>query len=149
LCIWAVADIKENLKEEGSMSTRIARPAGFALATLPAREVLDIKVSFTLNTRNGLRRVIFTLEKTTKDGVVKWTITFQLFEREKKTDPFGDPIVDLRVEVETKLHRKAQAMADNGMTPKQAAYAIGPGADKSKNKDKPKARKAVQDTLNK
>ena len=131
------------------MSTRIATPTGFDLAALPKRDVSDIKVSFTLNTKNGLRRVIFTLEKTTKDDVVKWIITFQLFEREKKTDPFGDPIVDLRVEVETPLFNKAEKMANSGMTDRQAAYAIGPGADKSKNRDKPKARKAVQDTLNK
>ena len=131
------------------MSTRTKEMDGFALAALPKREVSDIKVKFTLITKNGLRKVVFELEKTTTNGVVKWTIHFQLFERAKKTDPWGDPVVDLFIEVDTTLNAKAQAMADNNLTQNQAAYLIGPGADKSKNTNKPKARKAVQDTLNK
>ena len=131
------------------MSRSIATQTGFALAALPKMEVLGVKVRFVLITKNGLRKVVFELEKTTDDDVVKWKITFQLYEREKKTDPWGDPIVNLEVEVETKLNKKAQAMFDNSMTPNQAAYAIGPGADKAKNSNKPKAKKAVQDTLNK
>jgi len=81
--------------------------------------------------------------------VAKWKIVFQLFERAKKSDPFGDAIVDLLVEVDTKLNNKAQKMADDGMTPSQAAYAMGPGADKAKLPDKPKAKAAVQKTLDK
>jgi hypothetical protein len=131
------------------MSTRTKETAGFTLAALPEREVSDIKVKFTLITKNGLRKVVFELEKTTEGGVVTWTISFQLFQRAKKTDPWGDPVVDLFIELDAKLNSKAQAMADNNMTQKQAAYLIGPGADKSKDKDKAKARKAVQDTLNK
>src|SRR2546421_5030608 len=113
------------------------------LAGKPTREVSDIKVKITVISRNGLRKFIFELEKTTTGGVAKWTIHFQLFERAKKTDPWGDPIVDLNIEVDTKLNAKAQAMADNNMSQSQTAYLIGPGADKSKDKDKAKARKAV------
>ena len=82
------------------------------------RQVVKVHVKFTLNTPDGTRRVIFDLEKNTADdGVVAWKINFQLFEREKKSDPFGDAIVDLEVEIDSKLNNKAQAMFDNGMTP--------------------------------
>jgi hypothetical protein len=116
------------------------------------REVVKIHVKFTLNTPDGLRRVTFELEKdNADDGSVHWKITFQLFERDKKSDPFGDAIVDLLVEVDTKLHPKAQAMADKGMTPNQAAFAIGPAADTAKDPDVSTDEKnaTVQNTLKK
>src|SRR5437867_1388183 len=97
------------------------------------RELVKIHVKFTLNTPAGLRRVAFDLEKDTDDdGKVSWKITFQLFERAKKSDQFGDALVDLLVEVDSKLNSKAQAMADTGMTTSQAAFAIGPAADTAK-----------------
>src|SRR5262245_27905421 len=121
----------------------------FALAALPEGEVTAIKVKFTLITPNGLRKIIFELDKTTEGGVVKWAIQFQLFERAKKADPF-ELVVELSIEVDTSLNDKAQAIADKKkLTANQSAYLVGPGADKSKDHDKPKARKAVQDTLNK
>ena len=47
--------------------------------------IIKLKVNFQLNTPNGLRRVIFGLEKDATSGtVVTWTINFQLFERAKK-----------------------------------------------------------------
>ena len=116
------------------------------------REVVKIHVKFTVNTPDGLRRVSFDLEKDTEDdGKVQWKITFQLFERDKKSDPFGDALVDLFVEVDTKLNAKAQAMADNGMTPSQAAFAAGPGADTAKDPDVSDERKSatIQNTLKK
>ena len=95
----------------------------------PKRELVKIHVKLTLKTPDGLRRVGFELEKDTSDeGAVTWKITFQLFEREKKSDPFGDALVDLLVEVDSKLNAKAQAMADEGMTPSQAGFALGPAA---------------------
>jgi hypothetical protein len=121
-----------------------------SVAPQAKREVVKVHVKFTVNTPDGLRRVTFDLEKDTQDdGSVDWKITFQLFEREKKSDDFGDPIVDLLVEVDTKLNSKAQAMADNGMTPTQAAFAVGPAADTSKDPDVDEDRKktTVQTTL--
>ena len=48
--------------------------------------VIKLKVHFELNTPNGLRRVIFGLEKDATSGTtVVWTINFQLFERARKT----------------------------------------------------------------
>lgn len=131
------------------MSRSIATQQGFALAALPKMEILGVKVRFVLITKNGLRKVVFELEKTTEGDKVKWKILFQLFERDKKTDPF-ELVVELVVEVDTSLNPKAQAIFDNKkMTAKQTAYAIGPGAEKAQNPNKPMAKKAVQDTLNK
>jgi len=117
---------------------------------LAKREVVKVHVKFTINTPDGLRRVIFDLEKDTgDDGAVSWKITFTLFERDKKSNQFGDAIVDLLVEVDSKLNSKAQAIADNGMTPSQAAFASGPAADTAKdpNVSDTKKQAAVQTTL--
>lgn len=132
-----------------SRSTKKPAAAGFELARQPKMEVLGVKIRFVLITKNGLRKVIFELEKTTEGDKDKWKILFQLFEREKKTDEF-ELVVELVVEVDIKLNPKAQLIFDNErMSAKQTAYAIGPGAQKAKDPNKPKAKKAVQDTLNK
>jgi hypothetical protein len=107
---------------------------------------------FALNTPDGLRRVIFDLEKDTADnGSVTWKINFSLFERAEKTDNFSNAIVVLNVVVDPKLNSKAQAMATNGMTAPQAAYVLGPAADTAKDaeatSDERLAR--VQSTLRK
>jgi hypothetical protein len=126
-------------------------PKAALAAPTAKREVVKVHVKFTINTPDGLRRVAFDLEKDTgDDGSIQWKITFQLFEKAKKSDPdFGDPIVDLLVEVDSKLNSKAQAMADSGMTPAQAAFASGPAADITKDPDvtDDKKQAAVQTTL--
>ena len=132
------------------MTTKIAKAAAAkAPAPVAKKDIIKIHVKFTLNTPDGLRRVTFELEKDKDGDITHWRITFQLFERAKKSDPLGDAIVDLLVEVDTKLNKKAEIMADQGMTPNQAAYAIGPGADKAQSANEPKAKVAVQNTLNK
>lgn len=132
-----------------SRSTKKPKLDGFELARQPKMEVLGVKIRFVLVTKNGLRQVIFELEKTTEGNKDHWKILFELYEREKKTDPF-ELVVRLVVEVDIKLNPKAQLIFDNErMSAKQTAYAIGPGAQKAKDANKPKAKKAVQDTLNK
>jgi hypothetical protein len=118
----------------------------------PKRELVKIHVKFTLNTPDGLRRVTFDLEKDTHDvGKVSWKIAFQLFERARKSDSFGDALVDLLVDVDSRLNSKAEAMADDGMTTRQAAFAIGPASDIAKDPDIDDDEKAatVQNTLKK
>jgi len=95
-------------------------------------QIVAIKVKFTLNAKNGLRRVIFGLEKDTKGDEIQWIINFQLFERDKKTEDFGDALVDIDVEVDQALNKQADAAAKNGLTTGQAAHALGPGADDAK-----------------
>ncbi len=115
--------------------------------------IIKIKVHFELNTPNGLRRVIFGLEKDTQGQIIIWKIDFQLFERAKKTDTFGDAIVTLNVEVDKALQDKAEK-ASKGLTAKQSAHALGPAADDAKAaKDgeiEPEEAKAtIQNTLKK
>lgn len=116
--------------------------------------VIKLKVNFQLNTPNGLRRVIFGLEKDATSGkVVVWTINFQLFERAKKSDPFGDPIVSLDVEVDKALNAKAEKAA-KGLTAGQSAHALGPAAEDAKAAengeiDREDAEQTVQNTLKK
>jgi len=119
------------------------------------RIVIGIKVHFVLNTVDGLRRVIFGLEKDTQGTTIKWTINFQLFERQKKTDPFGDAIVAVDVEVDTALNQKADKTAQSKkLTPPQSAHALGPAADDAKAANagdisQDDANDTIQDTLNK
>ena len=117
--------------------------------------VIKLKVNFQLNTPNGLRRVIFGLEKDATGGnnVVVWTINFQLFERAKKSDPFGDPIVSLDVEVDKALNAKAEKAA-KGLTAGQSAHALGPAAEDAKAAengeiDQEDAEQTIQNTLKK
>jgi hypothetical protein len=116
--------------------------------------VIKLKINFQLNTPNGLRRVIFGLEKDATSGnVVQWTINFQLFERAKKSDPFGDPIVSLDVEVDKALNAKAEKAA-KGLTAGQSAHALGPAAEDAKAAeageiDEEDAQQTVQNTLKK
>ena len=116
--------------------------------------VIKLKVNFELNTPNGLRRVIFGLSKDASSGTtVIWTIDFQLFERAKKTDPYGDAIVTLNVEVDKALNAKAEKAA-KGLTAGQSAHALGPAADDAKAAeageiDEDEAQETVQNTLKK
>ena len=124
-------------------------PAGAA-----KRVIVGIKVKFELNSKNGLRRVIFGLEKDTQGEDIIWKINFELYERDKKSDPYGDALVDLDVELDTKLNKKAEDAAHNGLTPGQAAHAIGPAAEDAKAAkngeiDQDEADDTVQATLKK
>ena len=122
------------------------------MATTP--NVIKLKVNFELNTPNGLRRVIFGLSKDASSGqTVIWTIDFQLFERAKKSDPYGDAIVTLNVEVDKALNSKAEK-ASKGLTAGQSAHALGPAADDAKAAedgeiDQEDAQQTIQNTLKK
>src|SRR2546429_4034585 len=122
---------------------------------MPSNETpIAIKVHFTLNTPDGLRRVIFGLEKDTQDTLVIWKINFQLFERERRTDDFGDAIVALDLEVDEASHSQAEKAAKNGLTSRQSAHALGPAADDQKAAkageiEQEEADQTTQDTLKK
>jgi hypothetical protein len=102
------------------------------LARAPSHDIIGIKVKFTLESKNRLRRVIFGLEKATEGDDVTWTIDFKLFERDDKSADFGDPLVDLEIEVDSTLNKRAETAAKSGLTPGQAAHAIGPAAADAK-----------------
>lgn len=114
--------------------------------------VLAIKVHFTLLTPDRLRKVVFGLEKDTQGNTVIWKIDFQLFERDKISDAFSDPIADLEVEVDHHLHPQAATAAQSGLTPGQQAHATGPASDDVKaaqngDIDQSDANQSVQNTL--
>ena len=102
------------------------------LAKAPTHDIIGIKVKFTLESKNRLRRVVFGLEKDSEGDDVVWTIEFRLFEREKKADEFGDPLVTLEVEVDQQLNARDEVAAKTGLTPGQAAHAIGTAAEDAK-----------------
>jgi hypothetical protein len=128
--------------------------ASKALAKAPTHDIIGIKVKFTIDSKDRLRRVVFGLEKSVEGDETTWTIDFQLFEREKKSEDFGDARVDLHVEVDSKLNGRAETAAKNGLTDGQAAHAIGPAADAASDAaageiDQEEADEAIQTTLKK
>jgi hypothetical protein len=134
-------------------SRRAARDL-FAPASEPKQTIIGIKIKFELNSKNGLRRVIFGLDKDTQGDDVLWKINFELFERDRKFDPYGDALVDMDVEVDTRLNKKAEDTAHKGLTPGQAAHALGPAAEDAKAAaageiDQDAASDTVQATLRK
>ena len=126
----------------------------FAPASEPKRTIVGIKVKFELNSKNGLRRVIFGLEKNSQGDDILWKINFALFERDKKSDPYSDALVDMDVEVDTQLNKNAEDTAHKGLTPGQAAHVLGPAAEDTKAAaageiDHDEASDTVQATLRK
>jgi hypothetical protein len=116
--------------------------------------IVGIKVRLVLNAKNGLRRVLFGLEKDTEGEAVKWIINFQLFEREKRSDEYTDALVSLDVEVDSVLHAKAEIAAKSGLTPPQVAHALGPAANdalaaESGELEPEEAEATIQQTLKK
>jgi hypothetical protein len=99
---------------------------------MPPALPIALKVSFTLNTPDGLRQISFGLEKDTDGVSVNWTITFVLYERSSSSQSFGNPLVSLTVFVASALHPNAETAAHNGLTPTQTAHATGPAAEAAK-----------------
>jgi hypothetical protein len=125
--------------------------AGAGAAAAPSLPIA-LKVSFTLNTTDGLRQISFGLEKDSDGVKVNWTITFTLFERTDSTKPFGDAVVSLNVFVATTLHDNAETAAHQGLTPAQTAHATGPAANAAKAANDgsmplPVANNIIQSTL--
>jgi hypothetical protein len=117
--------------------------------------IIKIKVHFVLTTPNGLRRVVFGLEKDTQGNLAIWKINFQLFERAKKSDSFPtEPMIELDVEVDKILNSKAEKAAKSGLTQKQTTHALGPASETAKAAEEgtvpeADAKNSVQTTLKK
>ena len=118
--------------------------AGYAIA---------IQVTFELDTPDGLRKILFGLEQDTKGSDVMWFIYFQLQEKQAATDANFTNVVTLKVlGDDAALHPAAQAAANTGLTPPQAAHAMGPAADAAKGTttgdvDPDDANQSVKSTL--
>ena len=92
-------------------SPQPATTTGSMTGTMPPALPIALKVSFTLNTPDGLREISFGLEKDTDGVSVNWTITFVLYERSDSSRSFGDPVVSLNVFVASGLHANAESAA--------------------------------------
>lgn len=91
-------------------------------------QIVSISVQFELDTPDGLKKIVFGLEKDTDtDQNSTWTIHFALSERTDTTKDF-QLVVSLDVKVKTALFGAAEATAKSGLTPNQAAFAMGPAA---------------------
>ena len=94
-----------------------------------AATVVGLRVRFELGARDGLRRVVFAMEKSkTGNGSVQWVVEFQLYERGTRAAKF-EQLAYLRVELDTRQHARAADVAARGLSDSQAARAVGPAAD--------------------
>jgi hypothetical protein len=117
----------------------------------------SISIDIEVQTTDRLRKVVFGLDKETAEGGdVKWTIAFSLFEREKKTDEFGEALVKFdAVLVKAANFAQAETVAKKGkMTAPQVEHVLGTASVTAKRfKDgkttQEKAEAAVERTLSK
>lgn len=96
------------------------------------RSIKSISVDLEVMTTDRLRKVVFGLDKSTDGDEVTWAIEFRLFERETKTDEFGDELVKLDVEVKKTLHEQAEVTATKGLNKPQAEHLLGPASSTAK-----------------
>lgn len=91
------------------------------------RTLRSISVDLEVMTADRLKKVIFGLDKKMDARNVQWTINFQLLEREKKSDEFGDPLVKLTVDVKRSHNDLAEETATKGLNSSQSEHLLGPG----------------------
>jgi hypothetical protein len=96
--------------------------------TVPSTKTIkSISVDLEVMTTDRLKKIVFGLDKSTEDEEVRWVIEFQFLQRDKKTDPFGDPLVKLSIDVKKSNHEAAEETASKGLNSAQAAHLLGPG----------------------
>jgi hypothetical protein len=111
-----------------------------------AKKVLSIHVVVDVLSKDRLRKFSFGLDKTTDDkNVEDWIIHFNLFERDKKDDPFKtEAVIHVDVEVKLKNFAKAAVTADKGFnTPQTEATLV----DVAAVSDRVKKGKATKERL--
>jgi len=85
-----------------------------------------IHVSFTIVTPDQLRKIIFTLDKTSSAGSDDWSISFELVERPNTGSQF-QMVIQLQVAVDHDDADKANATAKHGLDGDQRAQALVAG----------------------
>ena len=72
-------------------------PRGKSPSKNTAAAIVGLRVRFELGARNGLRRVVFAMERNKKTSTtVEWVIEFQLWERRSRVAAF-EQMANLRV----------------------------------------------------
>lgn len=94
---------------------------------MATRTVKSISVDLEVMTTDRLKKIIFGLDKSTEDEEVRWVIEFQFLQRERKSDPFGDPLVTLSIDVTRANTALAEETAIKGLNSRQSAHLLGPG----------------------
>jgi len=120
---------------------------------LGKQSIVGISVRLELNSKDGLRRVIFTLSKDNlPKNKVQWKIKFELFERQEQSEEFVK-LIGLDVDVTTENNKNAELVVKRKkLTVKQSAHAIGTAADLAKaaaNQEVPEdlAQESAEETL--
>lgn len=90
------------------------------------KTIKAISVDLEVMTSDRLKKIVFGLDKSTTEESVEWTIDFQLFEREKKSEEFGEPLVKLTIAVKKPNHQTAEETALKGLNAKQSEHLLGP-----------------------
>lgn len=94
---------------------------------MATRTVKSISVDLEVMTADRLKKIIFGLDKSTEEDEERWVIEFQLLQRERKTDDFGDPLVKLSIDVTRANNTLAEETAIKGLNSRQSAHLLGPG----------------------
>ena len=88
------------------------------------KQLIHLKVTFTVITSDNLKKIVFGLTKDTKDGNETWTINFALSDKQKATDADFSPRVTADIELELALHQLAEETATDGLNDTQATTSI-------------------------
>ena len=94
---------------------------------MATRTVKSISVDLEVMTTDRLKKIIFGLDKSTEGEEVHWVIEFQFLQRDKRTDPFGDPLVKLAIDVRKTNNEFAEETAMKGLNSPQSAHLLGAG----------------------
>lgn len=91
------------------------------------RTLKAISVDLEVMTTDRLKKIVFGLDKSVEDDETSWAIDFQFFQRDKKSEEFGDALVKLKIDVKKTNHTAAEATAVKGLNSSQTEHLLGPG----------------------
>ena len=91
------------------------------------RTLKSISVDLEVMTTDRLKKIVFGLDKNVDGDEIQWVIDFKFFQRDKKSDEFGDPLVSLKADVKKTNNEAAEATANKGLNASQSEHLLGPG----------------------
>jgi hypothetical protein len=91
------------------------------------RTLKSISVDLEVMTTDRLKKIVFGLDKNVDGDEIQWVIDFKFFQRDKKSDEFGDPLVSLKADVKKTNNEAAEATANKGLNASQSELLLGPG----------------------
>ena len=94
------------------------------------KEIVGLAVKLEVLTKDQLRRFIFGIQKSQKDGVDTWGIDFKLLSRTTTTVEFVE-MVALKVDLDLKkvAVEDVEATASKGLNKQQVEFVLGSVAD--------------------